>query len=177
MVGEIRDYETAEISVKAAITGHLVLSTLHTNDAPGTVNRLLNMGIEPFLVASSVNLILAQRLARVICSECKEQVKVPSATLVDLGIPKDEVSGLTCYKGAGCLNCTDTGYRGRIALYEVMPVQEDVRELILDGAPPSEIKRKAIAYGMQTLRQSGITKLTEGVTTVEEVLRTTVRDE
>lgn len=177
MVGEIRDFETAEISIKAALTGHLVLSTLHTNDAPGTVNRLLNMGVEPFLVASSVNLILAQRLARKVCPECKKPVEVPPSTLVDLGVQPDEVPGLTCYSGEGCMNCSDTGYRGRIALYEVMPVGEELKELILDGAAATEIKRSAIALGMKTLRQSGITKLKEGVTSVEEVLRTTVRDE
>ncbi|MEW6614251.1 MAG: type IV-A pilus assembly ATPase PilB [Thermodesulfobacteriota bacterium] len=177
MVGEIRDFETAEISVKAALTGHLVLSTLHTNDAPGAVSRLLNMGVEPFLVASSVNLILAQRLARRICPECKEPLKVSNRTLIDLGIPKDEVHDLICYAGKGCANCNNTGYKGRIALYEVMPVEDGLKELILDGFPGSEIKKKAIALGMKTLRQGGITKLKEGITTIEEILRTTTCDE
>ena len=177
MVGEIRDFETAEISIKAALTGHLVLSTLHTNDAPGTINRLLNMGVEPFLVASSVNLVLAQRLARKICPECREPEGVSPSVLVDLGVPADEVSQLTCYSGRGCISCGSTGYRGRVALYEVMPIKEEVRELIIDGASASEIKREAVTLGMQTLRKSGIAKLKEGVTTVEEILRTTVGDE
>ncbi|MDY7030279.1 MAG: type IV-A pilus assembly ATPase PilB [Thermodesulfobacteriota bacterium] len=177
MVGEIRDFETAEIGIKAALTGHLVLSTLHTNDAPGTVNRLLNMGIEPFLVASSVNLILAQRLARKICLECKKPLEVHHSTLLDLGIPKEEVGDITCYSGTGCMNCSDTGYRGRIAMYEVMPINEELKELILDGASASEIKTRAMASGMKTLRQSGITKLKEGITTIEEVFRTTIGDE
>ena len=177
IVGEIRDFETAEIGIKAALTGHLVLSTLHTNDAPGTINRLLNMGIEPFLVASSVNLILAQRLARKICLDCKKALDVHPSTLIDLGLPEEEASNMTCYAGTGCMNCSNTGYRGRIAMYEVMPITEEIKELILDGAAASEIKGRAMALGMKTLRQSGITKLREGVTTVEEVFRTTIGDE
>ena len=177
MVGEIRDFETVEISVKAALTGHLVLSTLHTNDAPGTVSRLLNMGIEPFLVVSSVNLILAQRLARRICPKCKEPLKVSKRALINLGIPEDEVLDLICYSGKGCVNCNNTGYRGRTALYEVMPIKEELKELILDGASASKIKKKAITLGMKTLRQSGITKVKEGITSIEEVLRTTACDE
>jgi len=177
MVGEIRDFETAEISIKAALTGHMVLSTLHTNDAPGTINRLLNMGVEPFLVASSVNLILAQRLARKICTECKKPIDVNPQTLINLGIPANKASSLTCYSGKGCPNCSNTGHKGRIALYEVMPITEELKELILDGAPTSEIKRMAMSQGMRSLRQSGIIKLIQGITTIKEVFRTTVRDD
>ncbi len=173
LVGEIRDYETAEIAVKAALTGHLVLSTLHTNDAPSTITRLLNMGIEPFLVASSVVIIIAQRLVRRICKECKEEEKIQAAVLQDIGFSEQEAKTTTCYKGKGCPSCNDTGYRGRVALYEVMLVGEDIRELILEGASAIEIRKKAIAGGMKTLRMSGLTKLKEGVTTVEEILRST----
>jgi type IV pilus assembly protein PilB len=173
LVGEIRDYETAEIGVKAALTGHLVLSTLHTNDAPSTITRLLNMGIEPFLVASSVLLIIAQRLVRRICRECKEEDKIPRAALLDIGFTEQEADSVVYYKGKGCSNCNDTGYRGRIALYEVMPIGEEIKDLILEGASAVEIKKKAIALGMKTLRMSGLTKLKEGMTTVEEILRST----
>ncbi|MFZ5876235.1 MAG: type IV-A pilus assembly ATPase PilB [Nitrospirota bacterium] len=176
MVGEIRDYETAEIAVKAALTGHLVLSTLHTNDAPSTINRLLNMGIEPFMVASSVVLILAQRLARRICSQCKEEVKLSEETLITAGFSPSEVGSLKTYHGKGCQTCTDTGYKGRVALYEVMPVGEGIRELILQGGTADEIKRKAIESGMKTLRMSGLQKVREGFTTVEEVVGTTFAD-
>ncbi|MEW6324466.1 MAG: type IV-A pilus assembly ATPase PilB [Nitrospirota bacterium] len=176
MVGEIRDFETAEIAVKAALTGHLVLSTLHTNDAPSTVNRLLNMGIEPFLVASSVILILAQRLIRKICTECKEEEKVPSKTLVEIGFPAEEAKGVVCYRGKGCQNCSDTGYRGRVALYEVMPVGEELRELILQGVSADELKKRAISLGMRSLRMSGLQKIKEGVSTIEEVVNTTFAD-
>jgi len=173
LVGEIRDYETAEIAVKAALTGHLVLSTLHTNDAPSTVTRLLNMGIEPFLVASSVILIIAQRLVRRICQDCKEEEKVSPAILVDLGIPTQEAESVVTYKGKGCTTCNNTGYKGRVALYEVMLVDDDVKALILEGASATEIKKKAVASGMKTLRMSGLTKLKDGVTTIEEILRST----
>ena len=176
MVGEIRDFETAEISIKAALTGHLVLSTLHTNDAPGTVNRLLNMGIEPFLVSSSVNLILAQRLARKICQECKEEIEVPPQTLIELEVPEEDISDFNCFHGTGCSNCSNTGYRGRVALYEVMPILEELKELILNADSASEIKKAAMRLGMKTLRQSGITKLKEGITTIKEVFRTTMAD-
>jgi type IV pilus assembly protein PilB len=176
MVGEIRDFETAEIGVKAALTGHLVLSTLHTNDAPSTINRLLNMGIEPFLVASSTNLILAQRLARRLCPNCREPMEVPAQALIDIGVPPDEVGTFTCYRGTGCANCADTGYRGRIALYEVMPLTDELRELILNGASSMELKELAVRQGMKTLRMSGITKLKEGTTSVEEVVRTSIKD-
>ncbi len=176
MVGEIRDFETAEIAIKAALTGHLVLSTLHTNDAPSTVNRLLNMGVEPFLVASSTNLILAQRLARKICLNCKEKIDLPTHALIDIGVPAEEIGTFECYKGNGCADCSDTGYRGRVALYEVMPIGDAIKELILNGASSMELKDMAIRQGMKTLRMSGITKLKEGVTTVAEVVRCSVRD-
>ncbi|MFH1757540.1 MAG: type IV-A pilus assembly ATPase PilB [Pseudomonadota bacterium] len=176
MVGEVRDFETAEIAIKAALTGHLVLSTLHTNDAPSTVNRLLNMGIEPFLVASSVNLIAAQRLARMICEYCKQPIQVSPQMLLNLGVLPDEISGFVCYKGTGCARCSNTGYKGRIALYEIMPIREEIRELILQGASAMEIKREAMRLGMKTLRQTALTKLRDGTTTVEEVLRSTVED-
>ena len=175
MVGEIRDFETAEIAVKAALTGHMVLSTLHTNDAPGTINRLLNMGIEPFLVASATNLILAQRLARKICTECKEPFEVPEHALLDLGVPKDKIGTFTVYKGKGCSNCNN-GYKGRIALYEVMPIYEEIKELILNGASSAEIRREASRLGMDSLRMSGIKKMMAGVTTPEEVVRCSVKE-
>ncbi len=173
MVGEIRDFETAEIGVKAALTGHLVLSTLHTNDAPSTVNRLLNMGIESFLVASSVNLIMAQRLARVICSHCKEDHLIAAEVLKDMGWTGPPFTGK---RGAGCPNCGGTGFRGRIALYEVMPMSDRLREAVLSGGTALDLKRTAIQAGMKTLRQSGLTKLAEGVTTLEEILRVTMGD-
>ena len=176
MVGEIRDFETAEIAVKASLTGHLVLSTLHTNDAPSTVNRLLNMGIEPFLVASSVLLILAQRLVRRICKNCKETEKIDPQALEKIGFSKQEASSITCYKGKGCPNCSDTGYKGRLALYEVMPMTEEIRELVLQGASSDEIKKKSIALKMKTLRMSGLTKIKDGITTVEEVVESTFKD-
>jgi type IV pilus assembly protein PilB len=176
MVGEIRDLETAEIGIKAALTGHLVLSTLHTNDAPSTINRLLNMGVERFLVASSVNLILAQRLARKICPACKEDVEVPPETLISLGVPPEEVDAYQCKQGAGCPECGMTGYRGRVALYEVMPMHEEVRDLVLAGAQTPEIKRTAMRVGTRTLRQSGLTKIRQGITTIAEVLRVTMGD-
>ncbi len=176
MVGEIRDFETAEIAIKAALTGHLVLSTLHTNDAPSTINRLLNMGIEPFLVASSVNLILAQRLARVNCEFCKEPVQISSQMLTNLGVPPEELQDWQCYAGTGCPKCNNTGFKGRIALYEVLPARDEIRELILQGAASSEIKKEAMRLGMKTLRQSALSKLKEGITTVAEVLKSTVED-
>ena len=156
MVGEIRDFETAEIAVKAALTGHLVLSTLHTNDAPSTINRLLNMGVEAFLVASAVNLVIAQRLVRRVCNECKVVEEVPPETLLDLGVLDEELGTFECYRGTGCPVCNDTGYRGRIALYEVMPLHDQIRELVLMGASAAEIKKESIRLGMTTLRRSGI---------------------
>jgi len=175
MVGEVRDFETAEISIKAALTGHLVLSTLHTNDAPSTISRLLNMGVEPFLVASSVNLILAQRLVRVICTGCRQPTEIPPQALIDIGVAREDV-GFTPFHGAGCGNCSGSGYRGRLALYEVMPMSDELRELVLNGASAQEIKRAAINFGMKTLRQSGIQKLKEGVTSIGEVVRVTMPD-
>ncbi|MCX8045134.1 MAG: type IV-A pilus assembly ATPase PilB [Desulfobacterota bacterium] len=178
LVGEIRDFETAEIAIKAALTGHLVLSTLHTNDAPSTVNRLLNMGVEPFLVSSSINLILAQRLARKICPDCKEpRSQVPEELLEKLGPVPEGFHTATLYKGAGCDSCNGTGYRGRIALYEVMPMTETIKELVLQGASAIDIKREAMRAGMKTLRQSGIARMIEGITTLEEVLKATARDD
>jgi type IV pilus assembly protein PilB len=176
MVGEIRDFETAQIAIQAALTGHLVLSTVHTNDAAGTITRLIDMGIEPFLISSSVIMVLAQRLARRICSECKEQIKVHPQLLIDLGVPPDEAKSFPVYKGKGCPICSNTGYKGRLGLYEVMPMREEIKELILGRASASEIKKEALRLGMKTLRQSGIHKVKEGVTTIEEVLRTTMED-
>ncbi|MGZ8472280.1 MAG: type IV-A pilus assembly ATPase PilB [Candidatus Deferrimicrobiaceae bacterium] len=176
MVGEIRDYETAEIAVKAALTGHLVLSTLHTNDAPGTVSRLLNMGIEPFLVSTSLNLILAQRLARRVCTHCSEELKIPPKALSDAGMKPDRLKHARLLRGKGCDECNTTGFRGRVALYEAMPVREEIKDLVLRGGSALDIKREAIRLGMKTLRQSGLTKVEEGVTTLEEILRVTAPD-
>jgi type IV pilus assembly protein PilB len=176
MVGEIRDFETAQIAIQAALTGHLVLSTVHTNDAPGTVTRMIDMGIEPFLISSSVILILAQRLIRKICSECREQIKVHPQLLIDLGVPPDEAKNFNVYKGKGCAICSGTGYKGRVGLYEVMVMKEEVKELVLSRSSASEIKKEAIRLGMKTLRQSGIHKVEEGLTTIEEVLRATMDD-
>ncbi len=176
MVGEIRDFETAEIGVKAALTGHLVLSTLHTNDSPSTVSRLLNMGVEPFLVTASVNLVLAQRLARRICGECKEPVEKHPEALREMGMTEEQIEGGTIQAGKGCKVCNGTGYKGRVALYEVMPFTEGLKELVLQGASAAEIKAEMIRQGVSTLRMAGINKILEGVTTPEEILRTTVSD-
>jgi type IV pilus assembly protein PilB len=175
LVGEIRDFETAEIAVKAALTGHLVLSTLHTNDAPSTINRLMNMGIEPFLVASSLNLVCAQRLVRRICTNCKIEDDVPPPALEQIGFQSDLAAKVKPKKGKGCEKCNKTGYKGRVGLYEVMEITDELRELILVGASALELRRKAIEEGMITLRGSGLRKITEGVTTIEEVLRETVK--
>jgi type IV pilus assembly protein PilB len=175
LVGEIRDFETAEIAVKAALTGHLVLSTLHTNDAPSTINRLMNMGIEPFLVASSLNLVCAQRLVRRICVNCKVEEEVTPPALEQIGFTSDLASTVKPKKGTGCEKCNKTGYKGRVGLYEVMEITDELRELILVGASALELRRKAIEEGMITLRGSGLRKITEGVTTIEEVLRETVK--
>jgi type IV pilus assembly protein PilB len=175
LVGEIRDFETAEIAVKAALTGHLVLSTLHTNDAPSTVNRLMNMGIEPFLVASSVNLICAQRLVRRVCSNCKEPQPTPAPALVQAGFTTDDAQQVVPMRGRGCEKCNNTGYKGRVGLYEVMEITDELRELVLVGASALELRRKAIDEGMLTLRQSGLRKVRDGVTTMEEVARETVK--
>jgi type IV pilus assembly protein PilB len=177
MIGEIRDFETAEIGVKAALTGHLVLSTLHTNDAPSTINRMLNMGIEPFLVASAVNLISAQRLGRRVCSECKEPEELSKDALISAGVSEADIGKFTTYKGRGCQVCNDTGYKGRIGIYQVMPMFEEIREMVLSGANTAEIKQESMSLGVKTMRQSALTKLIEGVTTLEEVLRCTVADD
>jgi type IV pilus assembly protein PilB len=177
MIGEIRDFETIEIAVKAALTGHLVLSTLHTNDAPSTVGRMLNMGVDPFLVAASLNLIVAQRLARVICPHCKALVEdYPRDGLLDVGFTEDELPNLALYRGAGCEECSDTGYQGRLALYELLPMTEEMRSLVLAHTPTDELRKKAVAAGMTTLRIGGLQKAREGLTTVEEVLRVTSSD-
>jgi type IV pilus assembly protein PilB len=175
LVGEIRDFETAEIAVKAAHTGHLVLSTLHTNDAPSTVNRLMNMGIEPFLVASSVNLICAQRLVRRVCSGCKAAHPLPSQALVDVGFTPEEATTVVPVHGTGCDRCNGTGYKGRVGLYEVLEITDELKELILVGASALELRRKGAEEGMITLRRSGLLKIAQGVTTIEEVVRETVR--
>ncbi|HUJ40828.1 MAG TPA: type IV-A pilus assembly ATPase PilB [Candidatus Acidoferrales bacterium] len=174
LVGEIRDFETAEIAVKAALTGHLVLSTLHTNDAPSTISRLMNMGIEPFLVATSVNLICAQRLVRRICANCKEPLPLPEQTLLDAGYTAEEAKTTQIFHGKGCSVCNNSGYKGRVGLYEVMEITDDLKELILVGASAMELKKKALESGMITLRKSGLIKAAAGNTTLEEVLRETV---
>lgn len=176
MVGEIRDFETAEIAVKAALTGHMVLSTLHTNDAPGTVNRLLNMGIEPFLVSSAVNCIVAQRLARRLCLECKTPTPVEKQILINMGVPEDGTGDFEVLKGAGCDNCGGTGYKGRVALYEVMVMGDSLRSFVLNGASTAELKAQAIRDGMLTLRMSGIKMIRDGITTIDEVLRVSTAD-
>ena len=175
LVGEIRDFETAEIAVKAALTGHMVLSTLHTNDAPSTISRLMNMGIEPFLVSTSVNLIVAQRLIRRVCANCKEATKVPVQPLIDVGFSEEEANSMVIQKGKGCEKCNNTGYKGRVGLYEVMEMTDSLRELILVGASNLELRKQAVDEGMLTLRGSGLEKVRLGVTTVEEVVRETVK--
>jgi type IV pilus assembly protein PilB len=177
MVGEVRDLETAQIAVKAALTGHLVLSTLHTNDAPSTIDRLINMGVEPFLLTSSINLIAAQRLVRKICEQCKEPVQIDSEALVNLGIDSsDVVGGFPTFRGRGCSNCNGTGYRGRLAIYEVLVMHETLKELILRAASAVELKREGVKLGMSTLRMSALQKVRDGLTTVEETIRVTDSD-
>jgi type IV pilus assembly protein PilB len=176
MVGEIRDLETGSIAVKAALTGHLVLSTLHTNDAPSTVNRLVDMGVEPFLVASSTNIILAQRLVRRICSSCKAEIRLHPEVIRELGISEEDARKETFYEGKGCVECNNTGYRGRVAVYEVMPITAAIRDLILDRGSTSDIKKQATVDGMQTLRKDALWKLKKGITTAEEVLKETALD-
>ena len=176
MVGEVRDFETAEIAVKAALTGHLVLSTLHTNDAPATISRLLNMGVEPFLITASVNLVLAQRLARRVCVDCKRPHEVERQSLRDMGFSEEQTANATIMKGLGCATCSNTGYKGRVALYEVMRFSEDLKEMVLQGASSAELKAGAIKKGMSTLRMSGIRKVIEGMTTPEEIMRVTMAD-
>ena len=174
LVGEIRDFETAEIAVKAALTGHLVLSTLHTNDAPSTVNRLMNMGIEPFLVATSVHLIVAQRFVRRICKECAAPMEVPAQALIDAGFTPEDAKGIQPQKGRGCGTCNNTGYKGRVGLYEVFQLTDEVRQLVLEGASSIELKQRAVEDGMISLRYSGLRKVKDGLTTMEEVVRETV---
>lgn len=177
MVGEVRDLETAQIAVKAALTGHLVLSTLHTNDAPSTVDRLINMGVETFLLISSINIIAAQRLVRRICEKCKEPVEVSPEILINLGVDSAEVgAGFSTFNGRGCGNCNGTGYRGRLAIYEVMVMHEGIKELILRNASVVELKREAVKQGMSTLRMSALQKVREGLTTIEETVRVTDTD-
>jgi len=176
MVGEIRDFETAEIGVKAALTGHLVLSTLHTNDAPATISRLLNMGIEPFLITASVNLVLAQRLARRVCNDCRRESDVDPQILVDIGCSEEQIDSAKIFRGTGCQTCNSTGYKGRVALYEILRFHDDLKEMVLQGASAAELKTAAIKRGMITLRVAGIRKMLEGVTTPEEILRCTMAD-
>jgi type IV pilus assembly protein PilB len=176
MVGETRDYETAEIGVKAALTGHLVLTTLHTNDAPSTINRMLNMGVEPFLVSSAVILIVAQRLVRKACQHCKKPEKVPVQTFIDAGFDPEEAASVVSYRGEGCDFCNKTGYKGRVALYEVMPIKDEIKELILQGASVFDVKKQAISSGMKTLRRSGLLKVKAGLTSLEEVVENTFPD-
>ncbi len=176
MVGEIRDFETAEIAVKAALTGHLVLSTLHTNDAPATISRMLNMGVEPFLITASVNLVLAQRLARKNCVDCRQEIKLDRQTLIDIGFDEEQIADGKMMKGVGCRTCNGTGYKGRVALYEVMKFSDSLKEMVLQGASTAELKAAAIKAGMCTLRASGIIKVLAGMTSTEEILRVTMGD-
>jgi type IV pilus assembly protein PilB len=177
MVGEIRDLETAQIAVKAALTGHLVLSTLHTNDAPSTIDRLINMGVEPFLLTSSINLIAAQRLVRRICDKCKEPIEVAPEALINLGVDASEAAGgFPTFHGRGCNNCNETGYRGRLAIYEILVMHEGLKELILKSASAADLKREAVKSGMSTLRMSALQKVRDGFTTIEETIRVTDTD-
>jgi type IV pilus assembly protein PilB len=177
MVGEIRDLETAQIAVKAALTGHLVLSTLHTNDAPSTIDRLINMGVEPFLLTSSINLIAAQRLVRRICDKCKEPIEVAPEALINLGVDASEAAGgFPTFRGRGCNNCNETGYRGRLAIYEILVMHEGLKELILKSASAADLKREAVKMGMSTLRMSALQKVRDGYTTIEETIRVTDTD-
>ncbi len=173
LVGEIRDFETADIAIKAALTGHMVLSTLHTNDAPSTIARLINMGIEPFLVSSAVRLVVAQRLVRRICQNCRSLSKIPAQTLIDIGFPPEEAKNAKIYEPKGCEKCNNTGYKGRIALFEVMEIDEEMKEQILIGASTSELRQKSKEKGMLTLRMSGVEKVKSGLTSIEEVVRET----
>ena len=177
MVGEIRDLETAQIAVKAALTGHLVLSTLHTNDAPSTVDRLINMGVESFLLTSSINLIVAQRLVRRICASCKIPVEVSPEALIDIGVdPAEVAAGFPTFRGQGCANCNQTGYKGRMAIYEAMVMHDAMKEMILRGVSAADLKREAVTLGTSTLRMGAIKKVREGLTTIEETVRVTDSD-
>jgi type IV pilus assembly protein PilB len=177
MVGEMRDLETAQIAVKAALTGHLVLSTLHTNDAPSTVDRLINMGIEPFMITSSVNLIAAQRLVRKICSKCKVAAEISPEALINIGVSQADLqAGFSTFQGKGCPDCNNTGYSERVAIYEVMVMHDAIKELVLRGVSGAELKHEAVKLGMSTLRMSVIQKVREGLTTIEEAIRVTDSD-
>ncbi|MBJ80688.1 MAG: type IV-A pilus assembly ATPase PilB [Myxococcales bacterium] len=176
MVGEIRDFETAEVSIKAALTGHLVLSTVHTNDAPSTVSRLLNMGIEPFLISAVLNAVIAQRLLRVLCDDCKKPIELPGQTLRDLQVPEDRIGKFEPMRGAGCATCSKTGYRGRVGIFEVMTIGESIKDLILNGGSTAELKTEAVRQGMKTLRQSALERFIDGTTSMEEVGRVSMAD-
>jgi type II secretory ATPase GspE/PulE/Tfp pilus assembly ATPase PilB-like protein len=176
MVGEVRDVETARIATQSALTGHLVFSTLHTNDAPGAIARMLHFDIEPYLVSSSVIAVLAQRLVRIVCERCKESVEVSPARLAEIGLKPEDVEGRTLYRGRGCTHCMNTGYLERTAIYEVLPIDDRIREMIVQRASASEIKAQAVAGGMETLRMDGANKVVQGITTIEEVVRVTQMD-
>jgi type IV pilus assembly protein PilB len=176
LIGEMRDYETVDIAVKAALTGHLVFSTVHTNDAAGTISRLLNMNVEPFLISDSLVLVVAQRLVRRLCKKCLEEHKIAPEALVDIGFPPEEAEKVKPYKAKGCSACADTGYKGRVGLFEVMPVTNNIKDLILAKSQPKDIKEVALKNKMISLRASGLAKIKDGVTSIEEVLRETVRD-
>ncbi|RJO66436.1 MAG: type IV-A pilus assembly ATPase PilB [Myxococcales bacterium] len=176
MVGEIRDFETAEIGIKAALTGHLVLSTLHTNDAPSSISRLLNMGVEPFLVVAAIISVMAQRLCRRVCKECAEPIDILPQRLIDAGMDAERANNCKPVKGRGCKACSNTGYKGRVAMYEVMPFKDELKDFVLNGASAVELKREAVRLGMQTLRQSALHKLYEQITSFDEVLRNTSPD-
>jgi len=176
LVGEVRDLETAQIAVEAALTGHLVFSTLHTNDAPSTVTRLLDMGIVPFLVSSSLLMVVAQRLCRRICVECREQIELPLSVLLDVGFRPEEAEGIKVYKGLGCGNCANTGYRGRMAIHEILYINAELQDAIVKLRPANELKEIATKHGMRTLRQAGLRKVALGMTTLDEIIRVTFAD-
>ena len=176
LVGEMRDTETASIAIRAALTGHLVFSTLHTNDAPSTVTRLLDMGIVPFLVSSSLLLVVAQRLCRRICVECREQIELPLSVLLDVGFKPEEAEGIKVYKGLGCANCANTGYRGRMAIHEILYINPELQDAIVKLRPANELKEIAMKHGMRTLRQGGLRKVALGMTTLDEIIRVTFAD-
>ncbi|MFC2167210.1 GspE/PulE family protein, partial [Acidobacteriota bacterium] len=176
LVGEMRDFETVDIAIKAAMTGHLVFSTVHTNDAASTINRLLNMEVEPFLIADSVTMIVAQRLVRKLCKKCRAKHDLTPEALVDIGFTLEEAQNVNAYKPYGCGDCNNTGYKGRVGLFEVMENTDEIKDLILTRAQSREIRAKSIEQGMITLRRSGLLKIKQGITSIEEVLRETVRD-
>jgi len=175
LIGEIRDGETADIAVKFSLTGHLVFSTVHANDAPGTITRLLDIGIAPFLVGSCLNLVMAQRLVRRICTNCKEEYEPSKEELTLVGLEPGKVDG-PLYKGKGCAECRNTGYKGRLAIFEMIPMARDLRKLVFDNANEDEIRQTALDNGMTTLRDAGLERVLDGTTSVEEVLRSTVED-